>query len=66
MDVGQVRERRRKSGRRDLTEEQVCNWLKSVGLADCAEYFQEACVDGAGLVQLRELLAKEVTRRDDH
>mmetsp|Transcript_4912 Transcript_4912/g.17807 ORF Transcript_4912/g.17807 Transcript_4912/m.17807 type:complete len:1153 (-) Transcript_4912:125-3583(-) len=39
---------------------QVCNWLKSVGLADCAEYFQEACVDGAGLVQLRELLAREV------
>jgi len=52
--------RRTREDIRRMDVGQVCEWLKSVGLGDCAAYFQEACVDGAGLVQLRELLGREV------
>jgi len=39
---------------------QVCKWLKGVGLGDCVHYFQDAGIDGTGLIQLRELQNKEV------
>ncbi|KAJ1490197.1 hypothetical protein T484DRAFT_1777726, partial [Baffinella frigidus] len=40
--------------------EQVAAWLAQVGLEESAHLFLDARVDGAGLLQLRELQAREV------
>jgi hypothetical protein len=35
--------------------EQVSEWLRMVGLEELARFFRDAAVDGAGLLQLRQV-----------
>lgn len=35
--------------------EQVSEWLRMVGLEELAQFFRDAAVDGAGLLQLRQV-----------
>jgi hypothetical protein len=35
--------------------EQVSEWLRMVGLDELARFFHDAAVDGAGLLQLRQV-----------
>ena len=38
---------------------QVSDWLRVVGLEECVLFFRDAGIDGAGLLQLRQLSSAE-------
>ena len=38
---------------------QVSDWLRVVGLEECVLFFRDAGIDGAGLLQLRQLSSTE-------